>query len=97
MNVARTAARICLGLISAMRNGFGITPFAGRRLAATDLVVVQDPSLPRLSDVVCSICVREAAEGEMFDDLARGVAEMFKPVAEFSSAGKVQELAQARA
>jgi DNA-binding transcriptional LysR family regulator len=82
-------------LVSAVSAGFGIMPFAKRRLETTDLVLVQDRSLPKLPDVVCSICVRESAEGGMLDDLAQAVADVIKPTAE-DQVARTSEFAQAR-
>ncbi len=54
-------------------------PFAKRRIGSADLAQVMDPSLPKLPDVVCSICVREAADTEMLDYMANAIAEVITP------------------
>jgi DNA-binding transcriptional LysR family regulator len=85
-----------LGLLSAVRNGFGIMPFVRRRLGTIDLVIVEDPTLPPLPDVVCSISVREIVNSEIFDDLARAIADVVKPSAGIPNGVKLSELVPIR-
>jgi len=73
------SAPTILAMLSSVRAGIGIMPFAKRRIGRADLVEVTDPSLPKLPDVVCCICVREAGDTEMLDYLATAIAEVITP------------------
>jgi DNA-binding transcriptional LysR family regulator len=73
------SAPTVLAMLSSVRAGIGIMPFAKRRIGSADLAQVMDPSLPKLTDIVCSICVREAGDAEMLDFLATAIADMITP------------------
>ena len=73
------SAPTILALLASVRAGMGIMPFVKRRISSTDLVEIMDPTLPKLPDVVCSICVREAGDTEMLDYLASAIAEVITP------------------
>lgn len=73
------SAPTILAMLSSVRAGMGIMPFAKRRIGSADLAQVTDPTLPKLPDVVCSICVREAGDTEMLDYLAGAIAEVIRP------------------
>jgi hypothetical protein len=67
-----------LSLISAVRNGIGIMPFAKRRITSTDLVVCGEDALPKLPDLVSSIYVSEAGETDVLNALADEIAEVIR-------------------
>jgi DNA-binding transcriptional LysR family regulator len=73
------SAPTILAMLSSVRAGIGIMPFAKRRIGTADLAQVMDPSLPKLPDVVCSICVREAGDTELLDFLTTAIAELIMP------------------
>ncbi|MGZ3411987.1 MAG: LysR family transcriptional regulator [Xanthobacteraceae bacterium] len=85
-----------LALLSAVNNGLGLLPFARRRIGATNLVICQDKSLPKLPEIVCSLCVREAADSKMLDDLAHLIADVVKPGSESVELEKLPEFGQQR-
>ena len=66
-------------MLSSVRAGIGIMPFAKRRIGSADLAMVQDPTMPKLPDVVCSICVREGGDSELLDYLTTAIAEVINP------------------
>jgi DNA-binding transcriptional LysR family regulator len=68
-----------LGALSAADNGLGLLTYAKRRIAATNLVVCEDKSLPKLPDMICSLCVRESAGTKMLDDLVSVIADVVRP------------------
>jgi DNA-binding transcriptional LysR family regulator len=76
--ITMTAPTI-LSLMSAVRHGLGIMPFARRRIGSTDLVICDERSLPKLPDIVCSIYVSEAGDLEMLNELADAVADVVRP------------------
>jgi len=63
-----------LTLISAVRSGFGVMPGIKRRIASTDLVICGDNALPKMPEMVCSICVSELGDPEMLADMAQEIA-----------------------
>jgi len=67
-----------LSLISAVRNGIGIMPFARRRITSTDLVVCGEDSLPKLPELVSSIYVSEAGETDVLNALADEISEVIR-------------------
>jgi DNA-binding transcriptional LysR family regulator len=73
------AAPTILAMLSSVRAGIGIMPFAKRRIGTADLAEVMDPSLPKLPDVVCSICVREAGDTELLDYMVTAIADVIRP------------------
>jgi DNA-binding transcriptional LysR family regulator len=81
------SAPTILAMLSSVRAGIGIMPFARRRMGSADLALVMDPSLPKLPDIVCSICVREAGDTEMLDYLARSIAEVITPAGQAKQDG----------
>jgi len=75
--VTLTAPTI-LSLISAVRNGLGIMPFAHRRIVSTDLVICGEDTLPKLPDLVSSIYVSEAGDADVLNDLADEIANVIR-------------------
>jgi DNA-binding transcriptional LysR family regulator len=73
------SAPTVLAMLSSVRAGIGIMPFAKRRIGSADLAMVQDPTMPKLPDVVCSICVREGGDAELLDYLTTAIAEAIRP------------------
>jgi DNA-binding transcriptional LysR family regulator len=67
-----------LSLISAVRNGLGIMPFAKRRISSTDLVICGEGSLPKLPDLVSSIYVSEAGEADVLNALADEISDVIR-------------------
>jgi DNA-binding transcriptional LysR family regulator len=67
-----------LSLISAVRNGLGVMPFARRRIVATDLVIIDDGVLPKLPDLVSSVYVSEAGDADVLNALADEIATVIR-------------------
>ncbi|HWM49635.1 MAG TPA: LysR family transcriptional regulator [Xanthobacteraceae bacterium] len=67
-----------LSLISAVRNGLGVMPFARRRILSTDLVICSEDVMPKLPDLVSSIYVSEAGDSEVLNALADEIAEVIR-------------------
>jgi len=63
-----------LTLISAVRSGFGVMPGIKRRIMSTDLVICGDDALPKMPDMVCSVCVSELEDRDMLNDLAEEIS-----------------------
>ncbi len=67
-----------LSLISAVRNGLGVMPFARRRILSTDLVICSEDVMPKLPELVSSIYVSEAGDTEMLNALADEIAAVIR-------------------
>ncbi len=76
--ITMTAPTI-LSLMSAVRHGLGVMPFARRRIGNADLAICDERTLPKLPDIVCSIYVSEAGDVEAFNELADCVADVIRP------------------
>jgi DNA-binding transcriptional LysR family regulator len=66
-----------LSLISAVRNGLGVMPFARRRILSTDLVICGD-TLPALPALVSSVYVSEAGDSDVLNALADEIADVIR-------------------
>jgi DNA-binding transcriptional LysR family regulator len=67
-----------LSLISAVRNGLGVMPFARRRIVSTDLVVCGEHALPKLPELVSSVYVSEAGDSDVLNALADEIADVIR-------------------
>jgi hypothetical protein len=67
-----------LSLLSAVRNGLGIMPFARRRITSTDLVICGENTLPKLPELVSSIYVSEAGETDVLSALADEISDVIR-------------------
>ena len=73
-----------LSLMSAVRAGLGIMPFARRRILNTDLVICDELQLPPLPSFVCSIYISEVGDTVAMQHLADAVATAIRPPASVS-------------
>jgi DNA-binding transcriptional LysR family regulator len=63
-----------LTLISAVRSGFGVMPGIKRRIISTDLVICGDQALPKMPEMVCSLCVSELGDSDMLNEMAEEIS-----------------------
>ena len=68
-----------LSLMSAVRFGLGVMPFAHRRIVNTDLIICDEAELPPLPSLVCAVYVSELGDVDALYRLADLVAEVIRP------------------
>lgn len=68
-----------LSLMSAVRFGLGVMPFARRRIVNTDLIICDEGDLPPLPSLVCAVYVSELGDVEALYRLADLVADVIRP------------------
>jgi len=62
------------GAVSA---GLGVSPMI-ERLVPPDLIVWRDPPLPALSEIVCTIYLRDGEDHELLESLAQALSEAMR-------------------
>ena len=77
-----------LNLMSAVRCGLGIMPFSRNRVLDTDLVICEEPHLPRLPTIGNSIYISEIGDSTELQALADEIARVIRPSDTLSARAK---------
>jgi DNA-binding transcriptional LysR family regulator len=82
-------------LTRAVAAGFGVTALPRSLAASSGAPLCDDGTLPRLADIMCSVCVRADTDAGARDDLAAIIADTFRPAAQIALGnrpGKVETM-----